>query len=69
MKEMSIRDELRTYSKGDLTRIAVMATQKQAAAEAKYKRLVAGAATFCVVAFVVGVAIGAGAVLFFGLGG
>jgi len=37
MNEMSIRDELRTYSKGDLTRIAVLATRKQYAAEQALK--------------------------------
>jgi hypothetical protein len=29
----SVREDLRTYSKGDLTRIAVLATRKQHAAE------------------------------------
>lgn len=38
---LTIREELRTYSKGDLTRITVLATKKQAAAEEAYRRLLA----------------------------
>lgn len=39
MNEMSVREELRTYSKSDLTRIAVLATRKQYAAERALARL------------------------------
>lgn len=60
MKAMSIRDELRTFSKGDLTRIAVLATQKQAAAEAALKGARRGVWASVLVSIVLAFAAGAG---------
>lgn len=56
----SIRDELRRYSKGDLTRIAVVATRKQAAAEHALKVAGRGVWTFVFVSIVLAFAAGAG---------
>jgi hypothetical protein len=69
MNGMSIRQELRTYSKGDLTRIAVVATQKQAAAEQALRGATVARWRLTVLAFLIGVAIGAGAGQLFGWGG
>lgn len=55
----SIRAELRTYSKGDLTRIAVLATRKQAMAEAALKVARVGVWILVVVAIVLAFAAGA----------
>lgn len=55
---LSVREELRTYSKGDLTRIAVLATQKQAAAEAELKAANEARWSIIVIAFLLGGLIG-----------
>lgn len=62
MSALSVRQELRTYSKGDLTRIAVLATQKQAAAEAALRQanehVWTLAAIACGIGLLIGLAIG-----------
>lgn len=58
MSTMSIREELRTFSKGDLTRIAVVATRKQHAAEQALKAARWGRRRFLALVFLLGVAIG-----------
>jgi uncharacterized membrane protein len=55
MNTMSIRDELRTYSKSDLTRVAIAATRKQYAAEQALKR---ARWSIAVIAFLLGVLVG-----------
>lgn len=65
MNDMTLREELRTYSKSDLARIKVLATRKQYEAEQKLKGFLARFWSMVAMAAVLSFGAGAGAAWWF----